>query len=83
MEHNLHDVSEMARYARAHDLEVFYQPIEQNYNTPEDPTWFQHSDNWPRDRERAGKIRCQFVFSGKNDVLLWENPVSVRLFGEE
>ena len=53
MEHNLHDVPEVARYARAHGLEVFYQPIEQNYNTPEDPTWFQHSDNWPRDRQRA------------------------------
>ena len=38
---------------RSHGLEVFYQPIEQNYNTPEDPTWFQHSDNWPKDRERA------------------------------
>jgi MoaA/NifB/PqqE/SkfB family radical SAM enzyme len=53
MEQNLHDVANIARYAAAHDLEVWYQPIEQNYNTPEDPTWFQHSDNWPRDRERA------------------------------
>jgi MoaA/NifB/PqqE/SkfB family radical SAM enzyme len=53
MEHNLHDVAEVARYAQAHGLEVFYQPIEQNYNTPEDPRWFEHSDNWPRDRERA------------------------------
>jgi MoaA/NifB/PqqE/SkfB family radical SAM enzyme len=53
MEHNLHDVGAIARYARAHGLEVFYQPIEQNYNTPEDLRWFEHSDNWPRDRERA------------------------------
>lgn len=53
MEHNLHDVANIARYARTHGLEVWYQPIEQNYNTPEDPTWFQHSDNWPKDRERA------------------------------
>ena len=53
MEHNLHDVAKIARYARTHGLEVWYQPIEQNYNTPEDPTWFQHSDNWPKDRERA------------------------------
>jgi MoaA/NifB/PqqE/SkfB family radical SAM enzyme len=53
MEHNLHDVAEIARYGRVHGLEVFYQPIEQNYNTPEDPRWFDHSDNWPRDRERA------------------------------
>ncbi len=53
MEHNLHDVAEVARYARAHGLEVYYQPIEQNYNTPEDPRWFEHSDNWPKDPERA------------------------------
>jgi len=53
MEHNLHDVAEIARYARTRGLEVFYQPIEQNYNTPEDPRWFEHSDTWPKDRERA------------------------------
>jgi len=53
MEHNLHDVANIARYARTHGLEVFYQPIEQNYNTPEDLRWFEHSDNWPKDRERA------------------------------
>ncbi len=53
MEHNLHDVAEIARYARTHGLEVWYQPIEQNYNTPEDLRWFEHSENWPKDRERA------------------------------
>jgi MoaA/NifB/PqqE/SkfB family radical SAM enzyme len=53
MEHNLHDVAAVARYARTHGLEVFYQPIEQNYNTPEDLRWFEHSDTFPKDRERA------------------------------
>jgi MoaA/NifB/PqqE/SkfB family radical SAM enzyme len=53
MEHNLHDVAAIAHYAQNHELEVFYQPIEQNYNTPEDPHWFKHSDNWPKERERA------------------------------
>ncbi len=53
MEQNLHDVANIARYARAHGLEVFYQPIEQNYNTPEDLRWFEHSDTWPADRELA------------------------------
>ncbi|HKI20888.1 MAG TPA: radical SAM protein [Isosphaeraceae bacterium] len=53
MEQNLHDVGEIARYAQAHGLEVWYQPIEQNYNTPEDLRWFEHSANWPKDRERA------------------------------
>jgi MoaA/NifB/PqqE/SkfB family radical SAM enzyme len=53
MEHNLGEVGEVARFARANNLEVFYQPVEQNYNTPEDPTWFTYSPNWPSDRERA------------------------------
>src|SRR6202035_3099340 len=38
MEQNLHDVCNVARFAQEHGLEAFYQPIEQNYNTPEDPT---------------------------------------------
>jgi MoaA/NifB/PqqE/SkfB family radical SAM enzyme len=53
MEHNLHDVAEIARYARSHGLETFYQPVEQNYNTPEDLRWFEHSENWPKDCERV------------------------------
>jgi MoaA/NifB/PqqE/SkfB family radical SAM enzyme len=53
MEQNLHEVGEVARYAQTHGLEVLYQPIEQNYNTPEDLRWFEHSDNFPKDRERA------------------------------
>jgi MoaA/NifB/PqqE/SkfB family radical SAM enzyme len=53
MEHNLHDVGAIAEYATRPGVEVFYQPIEQNYNTPEDPAWFESSQNWPRDPERA------------------------------
>ena len=30
-----------------------YQPIEQNYNTVEDPLWFTSSDKWPSDTERV------------------------------
>jgi MoaA/NifB/PqqE/SkfB family radical SAM enzyme len=53
MEHNLDAVTDVARFARANDLEVFYQPIEQNYNSPEDSGWFERSANWPRDPEKA------------------------------
>jgi MoaA/NifB/PqqE/SkfB family radical SAM enzyme len=53
MEHNLDDVCEVARFARQNGAGVFYQPIEQNYNTPEDPRWFEHSDNFPRDPGKA------------------------------
>lgn len=53
MEQNLNDVCKVAEYAAANKLEVFYQPIEQNYNTEEDPTWFERSETWPRDADRA------------------------------
>lgn len=50
---NMDSVAEVARYAQRSGVEVFYQPIEQNYNTPEDPRWFEHSPTWPRDIEQA------------------------------
>jgi MoaA/NifB/PqqE/SkfB family radical SAM enzyme len=53
MQHNIHNASDVARYARDHDMEVLYQPIEQNYNTPDDPRWFEHAPTWPRDIARA------------------------------
>jgi MoaA/NifB/PqqE/SkfB family radical SAM enzyme len=53
MEHNLDDACAVARFARAHAVEVFYQPIEQNYNAPEDERWFEDSPNWPRNPDRA------------------------------
>jgi MoaA/NifB/PqqE/SkfB family radical SAM enzyme len=53
MEHNLDDLCEVARLATRDRMEVFYQPIEQNYNTPSDPLWFQNSGNWPRDPAKA------------------------------
>jgi MoaA/NifB/PqqE/SkfB family radical SAM enzyme len=34
-------------------MEVFYQAVEQNYNTPEDTRWFEHSANWPKDAGQA------------------------------
>jgi hypothetical protein len=55
MEQNLHDAHNVAHYAVENGMEVFYQAVEQNYNTPEDPRWFEHSDNWPKDPERAVK----------------------------
>jgi MoaA/NifB/PqqE/SkfB family radical SAM enzyme len=54
MRQNLEAVHEVAHYANERaGYEVFYQPIEQNYNTEEDPHWFEGSDNWPYDTERA------------------------------
>jgi MoaA/NifB/PqqE/SkfB family radical SAM enzyme len=53
MQHNLDDTLEVARFANQPGFEIFYQPIEQNYNTPEDHEWFLHSDNWPKDTAKA------------------------------
>ena len=53
MEHNLDDLAGIARFAGEHEMEVFYQAIEQNYNTPEDVRWWEHTDNWPKNAEQA------------------------------
>jgi MoaA/NifB/PqqE/SkfB family radical SAM enzyme len=53
MEQNIHDVHNVAEYAAANGMEVFYQAVEQNYNTEEDPRWFEHSENWPKNPSRA------------------------------
>ncbi len=58
MEQNLHDVENVAHFAAANGCEVFYQAVEQNYNTAEDSRWYEHSENWPTDPERAiGAVR--------------------------
>jgi MoaA/NifB/PqqE/SkfB family radical SAM enzyme len=56
MKQNLSAVSDVARFAANSGFEVFYQPIEQNYNQAEDPHWFEHSDTWPSD-----PAKCQTV----------------------
>lgn len=61
MEHNLEEACAVARFARDQGVEVFYQPIEQNYNTPENEHWFEHSANWPRDPARAVAVVEQLV----------------------
>lgn len=53
MQHNLDDICDMAQFAADRGFEIFYQPIEQNYNTAEDPRWFEHSENWPKDTQRV------------------------------
>lgn len=53
MRQNLEDICEVARFAQREGLEVFYQPIEQNYNTAEDANWFEQSQTWPTDSQKA------------------------------
>lgn len=53
MRQNLGDICAVARFAQQEDIEIFYQPIEQNYGTADDPLWFTHSDTWPSDTERV------------------------------
>ncbi|MGH9928779.1 MAG: radical SAM protein [Pyrinomonadaceae bacterium] len=92
MEQNLEDVCEIARFARQEDLEVFYQPIEQNYNTAEDADWFRHSNTWPSDtREAIAAVEdlCQLKAAGlpivnsfaqlKAMISYFENPAALRI----
>jgi MoaA/NifB/PqqE/SkfB family radical SAM enzyme len=53
MSHNLTDTVRLARFAEQDGVEIFYQAIEQNYNTADDANWFLHSENWPKDTARA------------------------------
>ena len=53
MRQNLDDVANVARFAKQNGLEVFYQPIEQNYNTVEDARWFEQSPTWPDNPQKA------------------------------
>jgi MoaA/NifB/PqqE/SkfB family radical SAM enzyme len=53
MAQNLDCLGEVARYATRAGLSVLYQPIEQNYNTADDPGWFLGSPTWPRDSSAA------------------------------
>lgn len=58
MSYNLDEAGEVARFANQDGMEAFFQPIEQNYNTPEDLRWFEHTGNWPTDTEKAiGAVR--------------------------
>src|SRR5260370_23577148 len=43
MQQNLHDVANVAQFAAKNGMEAFYHAVEQNYTTPEEPRWFQHS----------------------------------------
>jgi len=56
MQQNLGGAGEVARFAREHDFEVFYQPVERNYNTPHVPNWYQTSANWPTDSARCRTV---------------------------
>lgn len=56
MEQNLEEVHKVAEFANQPGMHVFYQPIEQNYNTPDDPVWFEHSENWPQDSAKAVRV---------------------------
>lgn len=49
MSYNLDDTVKLAKFAEQDGVEIFFQPIEQNYNTPDDPQWYLHSENWPTD----------------------------------
>ena len=61
MDENLDGVTDLMRFGRQEGMENFLQPIEQNYNTPEDPRWFETSPNWPRDTDKAVAVVRELI----------------------
>lgn len=53
MDQNMRSAAEVARFAADNDMEVFYQPIDKNYNSGEDAKWFETASTWPKDPEIA------------------------------
>ena len=46
---NLHEISGIAQWAEENDLNVQYQPIEQNYGEQPDPQWYKGNPLWITD----------------------------------
>jgi MoaA/NifB/PqqE/SkfB family radical SAM enzyme len=62
MRQNLAEINQVAKYAASRaGFEVFYQPIEQNYNTEEDEQWYQSSNNWPKDPLEAVEVVQELI----------------------
>jgi MoaA/NifB/PqqE/SkfB family radical SAM enzyme len=61
MEQNVRQAPEVAGFARDRGLEVFYQPIEQNYNTPENPRWYESAPTWPKDTGEALRAVSEII----------------------
>ncbi len=78
MRQNLDDVCEVARFAKQEDLEVFYQPIEQNYNTSEDALWFTHSETWPSDTEKVVGVLAELQELKKQGSPIANSPAQLN-----
>lgn len=68
MRQNLEHVAEVARFANQDGMHVFYQPIEQNYNTAEDARWFDHSETWPDAPELAVAMVKELIQSKREGL---------------
>ncbi len=90
--HNVDELDKIANFATQDGVDVFYQPIEQNYNTEEDPYWYKRSDNWPKDTakitasvERLIQLKKRGLHIGNSfeqlQVMIpyFQNPDALRL----
>ena len=74
MRQNLDHVLDVAEFAAENGLEVFYQPIEQNYNTAENHDWYVAGDNWPQDADAAVR-QVDRLIEGRNKGLPIRNSL--------
>lgn len=59
--HNIDQLSVIAQLAKTWGVQVFYQPIEQNYAQKYDPKWYLKSDLWPIDAKAAAHAIDELV----------------------
>ena len=71
----------MAKFAAENGMEVFYQAVEQNYNTAEDARWFETSENWPTDTPQAVALAAPrkviLHLKREADRAAWDWPLRV------
>ncbi len=61
MAQNLSDAGALARFATQDGMDILYQAVEQNYASADDPRWWEHTENWPRDPELAAEAVRELI----------------------
>ncbi len=82
MEQNLAHAPDVAWFALSEGVEVLYQPIEQNYNTPDNPRWFEQSPTWPRDSSRAVAVADQLSELKRRGLPIVNSPADFDVMRE-
>jgi MoaA/NifB/PqqE/SkfB family radical SAM enzyme len=82
MRQNLDSAPDVARYAAERGVEVFYQSIEQNYNTEQDALWYRTSPNWPTDTGKAERVVDELIALQNRGLPIKNSPAQLHAMKE-